>query len=75
MIVSTCLWMLWGVTTQNVGIESKVGALQIIASAQTNHEVKEGGHDDEDNQGRGNKEHGGGNEGWGGGNKEQGGGS
>ncbi len=67
--------MLWGVTIQNAGIEPEVGALQIIVSAQTNHEIKEGGCDNEDNQGRWNKEHGGGNEARAGGNKEQGGGN
>ncbi len=75
MITSIFLWMLWGVTTWNAGIEPKIGALQITTSAQTNHEVEEGGRDNENNQGKGNEEYGGRNEGWGGGNKEQGGGS
>jgi hypothetical protein len=45
--------MLWGVSTPNVGIESEVGALQFTTIAQTNHEVKEGARDDENNQGKG----------------------
>lgn len=54
--------MLLGVITRIVGIETKAKELQIIINAQTDLEVKEGGRNKEDVQGRGNKEHGGRNE-------------
>ncbi len=53
--------MLLGVITRIVGIETKARALQIIINAQTGPEVKEGGRNGEDVQGRGNEEHGGSN--------------
>jgi hypothetical protein len=54
--------MLSCVITQNVGIELKARALQIIVNAQIGPEVEQGGRDGDDDQGRGNEGHGGGNE-------------
>jgi len=67
--------MLLGVITRIVGIELEKRVLQIIVGALIYLEVEKGGQNDEDNQGRGNKEHGGGNDEQGGSNNEQGGAS
>jgi hypothetical protein len=63
--------MLLGVITRIVGIELEKRVLQIIVGALIYLEVEMGGQNNEDNQGRGNKEHGGGNDEQGGSNNEQ----
>jgi hypothetical protein len=49
------MWILLGVTTQNVGTELQVGVLQITTSAQTNRKIEQSSCDDLDDQGGGNK--------------------